>query len=62
MKKLSDKPPNRLQLLMTDEELADVKSYQHQQELYGRSEALRRLIKIGLDTEETADNWRRPND
>jgi len=57
MEKLSDKPPRRLQILMTEDELALVLKYTHQNEIYGRSAAIRALVKIGLRAEEEAGRF-----
>lgn len=59
MKKLSEQPPKRLQILMTDEELSEVKAYTHQNEIYGRSAAIRKLIQIGLEAEKTAGRFKK---
>jgi hypothetical protein len=57
MEKLSDKPPKRLQILMTEEELALILKYTHQNEIYGRSAAIRALLEIGLKTEQAAGRF-----
>lgn len=57
MEKLSDKPPKRLQILMTEEELALILKYTHQNEIYGRSAAIRDLIEIGLKAEQAAGRF-----
>lgn len=59
MEKLSDKPPKRLQILMTEDELALISSYTHQNEIYGRSAAIRALVQIGLKAEEEAGRFTR---
>ncbi|WP_127115340.1 hypothetical protein [Shimia sediminis] len=57
MEKLSDKPPKRLQILMTEEELALILKYTHQNEIYGRSAAIRALVEIGLKAERAAGRF-----
>ncbi len=57
MEKLSDKPPKRLQILMTAEELALISKYTHQNEIYGRSAAIRTLVEIGLRAEQEAGRF-----
>lgn len=57
MKKLSEQKPARLQLVITHEEIEDIDSYQHQNKIYGRSAAIRKLVQIGLATEREAGNW-----
>lgn len=57
MEKLSEKPPKRLQILMTEDELALISKYTHQNEIYGRSAAIRALVKIGLRAEEEAGRF-----
>lgn len=57
MKKLGEKPPQRLQVLMTEEELALVLKYTHQNEIYGRSAAIRTLVEIGLKAERAAGRF-----
>lgn len=57
MEKLSDIPPRRLQILMTQEELELVKMYTHQNEIYGRSAAIRALVEAGLRAEEAAGRF-----
>jgi len=59
MKKLGEQPPKRLQILMTDEELLEVTAYTHQNEIYGRSAAIRKLVQIGLLAEEAAGRFKR---
>ncbi|WP_281994783.1 hypothetical protein [Ruegeria faecimaris] len=59
MKKLGECPPRRLQILMTDEELSDIKTYTHQNEIYGRSAAIRELVKIGLEAERVAGRFKK---
>lgn len=44
---------------MTDEELLEVTAYTHQNEIYGRSAAIRKLVQIGLLTEEAAGRFKR---
>lgn len=58
MEKLSDKPPKRLQILMTEEELSLISSYTHQNEIYGRSAAIRTLVEIGLKAEQEAGRFK----
>ena len=60
MKKLGEQPPKRLQILMTDEELADIKEYTHQNKIYGRSAAIRELVKAGLRAEMSAGRFKKP--
>lgn len=57
MEKLSDKPPKRLQILMTESELELILKYTHQNQIYGRSSAIRALVKIGLKTEQAAGRF-----
>ncbi|WP_170329296.1 hypothetical protein [Ruegeria arenilitoris] len=59
MKKLGEHPPQRLQILMTDEELSDIKAYTHQNQIYGRSAAIRELVKIGLEAERVAGRFKK---
>jgi len=42
---------------MTEDELALVLKYTHQNEIYGRSAAIRALVKIGLRAEEEAGRF-----
>lgn len=58
MEKLSDNPPKRLQILMTEEELMLISTYTHQNEIYGRSAAIRALVKIGLKAEQEAGRFK----
>lgn len=55
--KLSDKPPKRLQILMTEDKLALIRKYTHQREIYGRSAAIRELVKAGLNAEQAAGRF-----
>lgn len=57
MEKLSDTPPKRLQILMTEDELALIRRYTHQREIYGRSAAIRALVEAGLKAEEAAGRF-----
>ena len=59
MERLGNEPPKRVQLLITEEELVDVEEYLHQRRIYGKSKAIRELIKIGLATEEKNGRWKR---
>lgn len=59
MEKLGDKPPKRLQILMTDDELSDIKEYTHQNQIYGRSAAIRQLVKAGLEAEMAAGRFKK---
>ena len=59
MEKLSEKPPKRLQILMTVEELSDIKEYTHQNHIYGRSAAIRELVKAGLRAEMVAGRFKK---
>jgi len=60
MERLGSRPPRRVQLLITEEELMDVETYLHQRKIYGKSKAIRELIKLGLAVEEANGNWTRP--
>ena len=57
MEKLSENPPKRFQILMTETELALIKMYTHQNEIYGRSAAIRALVEAGLKAEEAAGRF-----
>ncbi|MFD0911069.1 hypothetical protein [Ruegeria arenilitoris] len=57
MEKLSDTPPKRLQILMTEDELALIRKYTHQNSIYGRSAAIRALVAAGLKAEEAAGRF-----
>lgn len=59
MKKLGERPPQRLQILMTDEELSDIKEYTHQNGIYGRSAAIRELVRVGLEAERMAGRFKK---
>lgn len=59
MEKLSENPPKRLQILMTEQELALIQMYTHQNEIYGRSAAIRALVEAGLKAEEAAGRFER---
>lgn len=57
MEKLSETPPRRLQILMTEEELELILQYTHQRKIHGRSAAIRQLVRLGLQAEERAGNF-----
>lgn len=61
MKKLGEKPPVRLQLLIDANELEKIEDYQHDQRIKGRSEAIRELVRIALDAEVVSGNWKPRN-
>ncbi|WP_155151320.1 hypothetical protein [Roseibium sp. RKSG952] len=44
---------------MTDDELSDIKAYTHQNAIYGRSAAIRELVKIGLEAERVAGRFKK---
>ena len=42
---------------MTEDELALIRRYTHQREIYGRSAAIRALVEAGLKAEEVAGRF-----
>lgn len=48
---VDDNKTERIQLLMTPPEVTQIEDYWHEHHLRSRSEAIRRLIRIGLKAE-----------
>lgn len=54
--KLGDSESKRLQMVITEDELARIDEWQHAHAIPSRSEAIRRLCQIGLRYDRAADN------